>query len=48
MPSQESTAVRQYLKAFVASQTSGFDLEASRKGLEMLASLTPIAPDVRV
>ncbi|WP_045516771.1 alpha/beta hydrolase [Neobacillus niacini] len=48
MPSQESIAVRQYLKAFVASQPAGLDLDASRKGLEMLSSLTPIAPDIKV
>jgi epsilon-lactone hydrolase len=48
MPSLESIAVRQYLKAYAASQSTGFNLEASRKGLEMLASLTPIAPDVKV
>lgn len=48
MPSLESIAVRQYLKAYSASQPAGFNLEASRKGLEMLASLTPIAPDVKV
>lgn len=48
MASQESIAVRQYLKAYMASQPAGFDLEASRKGLEMLASLTPIARDIRV
>ena len=48
MASQESIAVRQYLKAYMASQPSGFDLDASRKGLEMLASLTPIAQDISI
>lgn len=48
MPSQESIVVRQYLKAFTANQSAGFDLEASRNGLEMLSSLTPLAPDVNV
>lgn len=48
MPSQESIAVRQYLKAFTANQSVGFDLEASRKGLEMLSSFTPIPSDVNV
>lgn len=48
MPSQESIAVRQYLKVFTANQSVGFDLEASRKGLEMLSSFTPIPSDVNV
>lgn len=48
MASLESMAVRQYLKTYVASQPVGFDLEASRKGLEMLASMTPIAPDISI
>lgn len=48
MPSQESIVVRQYLQAYTASQSANFDLETARKGLEMLSSLTPVAPDIKV
>jgi epsilon-lactone hydrolase len=48
MPSQESIMIRQMLKASMAAQKPNSSIEEVRKGLEMLASFNPLAPDVKV